>query len=109
MGACAKTIGLEMTSATNRTRRLIRPPLFLCVLLDRPWPNFCAVNVAGRVDRDSFRRAGAGEIRSAACFGIGDEAGHLAVLDAAVPDAALPAGVVLRHRFRFRVGDVQTV
>src|SRR5437899_657336 len=94
------------------TRQFTKSPihqLFLRVLLDGLWTNFCAVNVAGCVDRDAFSRARAGEIRTAARFGIGDEAGDFAVLDAAPADPALPAVVVLRDRLRFRVGDVQNV
>src|SRR5713101_7293073 len=83
--------------------------LFLGVLLDRLGSHFCAVDVALRIDGDAFGRARADEIRTAARFRIGDVPGDLAVLDAAPADAALPAVVILRDRFRFGVGDVQNV
>src|SRR5207247_2794794 len=68
-----------------------------------------AVDVALRIDGDAFGRARAGEIRTASRFRIGDVPGDLAVLDAAPADAALPAVVILRDRFRFGVRDVQNV
>src|SRR6185295_9415593 len=87
-----------------------RPPrLFLHVFVHGLRSDLRAVNVAGGVDRDAFRGAGAGEIGTAARFRIGDEPGDLAVLDAPPADAALPAVVILRDRFGFGVGDVKNV
>src|SRR5262245_4469974 len=68
-------------------------------------PHFGAVDVAGGIGRDTFRRARAAGLLDR----VRNERGHDAVADPSDADAALPAVVVLRNRFRFGIGDVDDV
>src|SRR5712691_3997607 len=83
--------------------------LFLCVFLDGPWSNLCAVNIAGRVDRHAFRRARAPEIGGVARLRIWNERRHLAVAQLADADAAPPIRTIRVHRPAPGVGDVEDV
>src|SRR6516162_1817920 len=64
-----------------------------------------AVDVACGIGRHALRGAGGGRLLDR----VGNEACHHAVADAADPDAALPAVVILRHRFGFGIGHVDDV
>src|SRR5580704_1283596 len=91
------------TTDNSCWRRPLR--LLLFVALQRLGSDFGAVDVARRVHRDAFRRAGAGRL----FIGVWDERNHLAGLDASDADAPLPAVMISRYRSGFGVGDVDHV
>src|SRR4029077_18488122 len=75
----------------------------LDVLGDATERGFCGIDVARGIDGDSFAHRAVGRIRLVRW----NECRHLAVFEAAYPDAAKPAGV---NPFgRFRVGRVDYI
>src|SRR5580704_3709311 len=77
--------------------------LFIHVFLNILLSDFRAVNVTSRVDGVAFRGACAGGLFSR----IGNESDNFSILQAAPANAALPAIVIARDRFRFRIGDIE--
>src|SRR5882757_8547506 len=82
-----------------------RPLLWPDVLVDPLGAGLGPENIARGVHRDAFGGAGGGCLFRR----VRNEGGHDGIADAADPDAALPSVMVLRHRFRFGIGDIDGV